>query len=878
MQLHRYSKAGLKKMNSTIFNHHKPYSTIFNNIQPYSTTSTFFMKKNRFLLLFVLLAAQFLNAQSLKSPDEFLGYPLGSRYTPHFKIVNYFNYVAATVTNQNKLEQYGETNEGRPLLLSFVASAENFTRLEEIRKNNLRITGMLTDKAGDVNAPAIVWLSYNVHGNETSSSEVAMKVLFELLNPANANTKEYLKNTVVIIDPCINPDGRDRYVNWQAQMVGKNVNPNTNAREHNEPWPGGRTNHYNFDLNRDWAWQTQVETQQRLKKYNQWMPQVHSDYHEQGYNNPYYFAPAAEPYHEAVTPFQRSFQVELGRNHAKYFDAYGWLYYTKEVYDLFYPSYGDTYPTYNGSIGMTFEQGGGGSSSSAIIMSNGDTLTLKDRIAHHFTTSISTLEIISKNNNRVMTAFKQFFDNAIRNGVGEYKTFVVTDVQTSRINGLKKLLDVNGIQYSYSNGAALKGFNYFTHKDENFTTSKSLVISTYQPKGVLVRVLFEPKSKLADSATYDITAWAMPYAYGLQTYAVKEKIPADNKTLTGNQTAAIPTDAYGYLIPYNSFEDAKLLAAILNVNIKVRYAERDFSIGNKKFFKGTLIVLKKGNEDKISVLQLVAKQYSAALIAIESGFMDTGFDFGSGKVHFIKKPNVAMVSGKGTNSNAAGEVWHLFDQQLNYPITLINADAVNAVNWKDIDVLIVPGGHYKFLSDKDASTNLKNWVKQGGKIIAIDEAVAEMVAGDWGIKMKKADEEKDKKDAPKFSYEELKKFAESEHDGIKSYIAGAIYKIDLDTTHPLAFGMGEQYFTLKQDDNVYEFLKDGWNVGVIKKDNYVAGFVGSKIKEKIKDAMLIGEQNMGNGTIVYLADNPIFRNFWESGKLLLSNAVFLVNQ
>ena len=836
------------------------------------------MKKNRFFLLFVLLTVQFLNAQSLKSPDEFLGYPLGSKYTPHFKIVNYFNYVAATVTNQNKLEQYGETNEGRPLLLSFVASAENFTRLEEIRKNNLRITGMLTDKAGDVNAPAIVWLSYNVHGNETSSSEVAMKVLFELLNPANANTKEYLKNTVVIIDPCINPDGRDRYVNWQAQMVGKNVNPNANAREHNEPWPGGRTNHYNFDLNRDWAWQTQVETQQRLKKYNQWMPQVHSDYHEQGYNNPYYFAPAAEPYHEAVTPFQRSFQVELGRNHAKYFDANGWLYYTKEVYDLFYPSYGDTYPTYNGSIGMTFEQGGGGSSSSAIVMSNGDTLTLKDRIAHHFTTSISTLEMISKNNNRVMTAFKQFFDNAIRNGVGEYKTFVVTDVQTSRINGLKKLLDVNGIQYSYSNGATLKGFNYFTQKDENFTTSNSLVISTYQPKGVLVRVLFEPKSKLADSATYDITAWAMPYAYGLQTYAVKEKLPAENKTVTGNQTAAIPINAYGYLIPYNSFEDAKLLAAILNAAIKVRYAERDFSIGNKKFSKGTLIVLKKGNEDKIGVLQLVAKQYSAALTAIESGFMDTGFDFGSGKVHFIKKPNVAMISGKGTNSNAAGEVWHLFDQQLNYPITLINADAVNAVNWKDIDVLIVPGGRYKFLTDKDASTNLKNWVRQGGKIIAIDEAVAEMVAGDWGIKMKKADEEKDKKDAPKFSYEELKKFAESEHDGIKSYIAGAIYKIDLDTTHPLAFGMGEQYFTLKQDDNVYEFLKDGWNVGVIKKDNYVAGFVGSKIKEKIKDAMLIGEQNMGNGTIVYLADNPIFRNFWESGKLLLSNAVFLVNQ
>ena len=836
------------------------------------------MKKNRFLLCLVLLAAQVLPAQMLKSPDEFLGYKLGSKYTPHFKIVNYFNYVAATVTNQNKVEQYGETNEGRPLLLSFIASAENFAKLEDIRKNNLRITGILTDKPGDVNAPAIVWLSYNVHGNETSGSESAMKVLYELLNPANTNTKEYLKNTVVIIDPCINPDGRDRYVNWQTQMVGKIANPGLEAREHNEPWPGGRTNHYNFDLNRDWAWQTQVETQQRIKKYNQWMPQVHSDYHEQGYNNPYYFAPAAEPYHEAVTPFQRSFQVEIGKNHAKYFDANGWLYYTKEVYDLFYPSYGDTYPTYNGSIGMTFEQGGGGSSSTTILMDNGDTLTLTDRIAHHFTTSISTLEIISKNNNRVMAAFKQFFDNAISNGVGDYKTFVVTDVQSSRINGLKKLLDVNGIQYSYSNGAALKGYNYFTQKDESFTTGNSLVISTYQPKGVLVRVLFEPKSKLADSATYDITAWAMPYAYGLQTYAVKEKLPADNKTVTASQPAALPINAYGYLIKYNSFEDAKLLAALLNAGIKMRYAERDFSIGNNKFAKGTLIVLKKGNEDKIGDLQMATKQFNVPVTTIESGFMDTGFDFGSSKVHFIKKPRVAMISGKGTNSNAAGEVWHLFDQQLNYPITLINADRVDNVNWKNIDVLIVPGGRYKFLTDKDANTNLKNWVRQGGKIIAVDDAVAEMATGEWGIKMKKADEEKDKKEDAKPSYEDLKKFAESEHDGIKSYIAGAIYKIDLDVTHPLAFGMGEQYFTLKQDENVYEFLKEGWNVGVIKKDNYVAGFVGSKIKEKIKDAMLIGEQNFGYGTIVYLCDNPIFRNFWESGKLLLSNAVFLVNQ
>ena len=833
------------------------------------------MKK--FLLFVLLFSATVLQAQQLKSPDEFLGYSLGSKYTPHYKIVNYFNYVATTAGSQMKLQRYGETNEGRPLLLAYIASPENFIKLEEIRKNNLRLAGILTDQPADVNAPAIVWLSYNVHGNETSSSEVSMKMLYELLNPANTTTKEYLKNVVVIIDPCINPDGRDRYVNWQMQMVSKNANPDPNAREHVEPWPGGRTNHYNFDLNRDWAWQTQVETKQRIKMYNQWMPQVHSDYHEQGYNNPYYFAPAAEPYHEVITPFQRSFQVEIGKNNAKYFDANGWLYFTKEVFDLFYPSYGDTYPIYNGSIGMTFEQAGLGRSSTSVITNTGDTLTLKDRIAHHFTTSMSTVEVVSKNTTRVIKEFKKFFDDARTNGVGEYKSFVVTDVNTNRIDGLKRLLDDNGIVYGYSSGAAVKGFNYFTQKEESFTTSNSVVISTQQPKGVLAKVLFEPRSKLADSATYDITAWALPYVYGLQSYAVKEKLAVDNKAVTGVTPAVLPVNAYGYLIRYSSFEDARLLAAILQAGIKVRFAERDFSVAGKKFARGTLIVLRKGNEEKLSELQQAVRTFNGAVTSIESGFMDMGFDFGSEKIHYIKKPNVAMITGKGSYAESTGEVWHLFDQQLNYPVTLINADDINNVNWKNIDVLIVTAGRYKFLSDKDASADLKNWVRQGGKIIAIDNAVSQMANGDWGIKLKKEEEDKDKK-AEKPNYDDLKKFAESEHDGIRSYIAGAIYKIELDVTHPLAFGLGESYYTLKQDDNVYEFFKDGWNVGVIKKDNYVAGFVGSKIKDKIKDAMLIGEQPMGSGDIIYLADNPIFRNFWENGKLLLSNAVFLAGQ
>ncbi len=813
-------------------------------------------------------------AAQLQSPDEFLGYELGAKFTPHSKIVSYFNHAAASMPQMMKLEKYGETNEGRPLLLAYISSPENFSRLEEIRKNNLRLTGLLSDKPGDINGPAIVWLSYNVHGNEPSSSEVAMKTLYELLNTGNAQTKEWLQHTVLIIDPCLNPDGHDRYVNWFTQMTGAAPNANPDSREHSEPWPGGRTNHYNFDLNRDWAWQTQLETQQRIKKYNEWMPEIHCDFHEQYPNNPYYFAPAAEPFHEVITPWQREFQTTIGKNHARYFDANGWLYFTREIFDLFYPSYGDTYPTYNGAIGMTYEQAGHSPGGLAVVLNDGDTLTLKDRIAHHFTTSMSTIEITSKNASRVVSEFKKFFDDARTKGSGMYKTYIVTSADQNKLDALKILLNNNNIQYGNYNRAGIKGYNYFSGQEEMIVPENySIAINSMQPKSALIQVLFEPKSKLSDSATYDITAWSLPYVFGLKTYAVKENLGIPAGTIAGS-TVNIPVALYGYLVKYNSFSDAKLLAALLQQGVKVRFAEKEFSFKNKNYSKGSLIILRSGNEKIFSSLSSVLMQYHATADAAESGFMQTGFDFGSEKVHFIKKPNVAMLTGGNVSATAAGEVWHLFEQQLHYPISLINADELSGINWKNIDVLILPDGNYKFLSEKDGAAELKTWVRQGGRIIAMENAVSQMAAGEWGFKVKKNDDE----DTSKKNYNNLKKYGDRERDGIVNNIPGAIYKVELDNSHPLAFGYPDFYFTLKQSGAIYEFMKDGWNVGVVKKDNQVAGFVGSKAKEKIKDGTVIGVSSMGNGSVVFFADDPIFRSFWENGKLLFSNAVFLVGQ
>ena len=314
------------------------------------------MKKLFFLLLVAVLSVGSVLAQ-LKTPEQFLGYKPGDRFTPHHRMVDYFEYVAAQNPNI-KLIQYGETNEKRPLILAILASPENMARLEQIRTDNLKRTGILSGTPS-TQVP-INWMSFNVHGNESVGMEAAISTFHTLADPNNAKVQAWLKNQVVILDPAINPDGRDRYSNWYNQKMHTQLQPDIQSMEHNEPWPGGRANHYLFDLNRDWAWQVQVESQQRLKVYQQWMPQLHLDFHEQGIDNPFYMAPAAEPLHEQLTPFQHEFQDIFGKNTAKYFDQMGRFYFTKERFDLLYPSYGDTYPMYNGAIGMTIEQGGGG--------------------------------------------------------------------------------------------------------------------------------------------------------------------------------------------------------------------------------------------------------------------------------------------------------------------------------------------------------------------------------------------------------------------------------------------------------------------------------------------------------------------------------------
>ena len=832
------------------------------------------LKKISFFLVFLCFAVVAF-AQDLQSPEKFLGYKLGDQFTPHHRIIEYFKYVAQSSKNI-KLIQYGSTNEGRPLIAVFIASDENIGRLEEIRQNNLRLAG-LSNSSPITNAPVICWLSYNVHGNEPASSEASMQTLYDLINPANTQTKAWLKNTVVVIDPCLNPDGRERYVNFYNSVRGAIPDANPGAREHVEPWPGGRVNHYYFDLNRDWAWQTQKETQARVALFSQWLPEIHVDYHEQGYNAPYYFAPAAAPFHKVITPWQKEFQTIIGKNNAKYFDQNGWLYFTKQEFDLLYPSYGDTYPIYNGSIGMTYEQGGI-SAGLAVVTRTGDTLTLADRIAHHHSTSLSTLETASAYSLKLLDEFKKFYDNSRTNPPGEYKTYVIKNDNDDKMKAFTKLLDRNGIQYGFGLKNGVSGYDYISGKTEQYTVAANdLVINAYQPKSVLLNVLLEPRTFVADSNTYDITAWSLPFAYGLRAYGVKESFkPVAAALNTVSPQALTNTHAYAYVSAWKSVNDVKFLTALLKKGFKVRYSSRPFAAAGKKFAAGSLLITRAGNDrgDFDQDVIQIATGLNHELTALTSGFVENGYDLGSDVVRYIRQPRVMLVAGDGVSSEGMGEVWHFFEQQIGYPVTLIKYQDFGRIRLSDFDLAIFPDGNY----DDFPSEKIQNWVHDGGKLIAIEGAVAEL-ADKHGFAIKKKEDKKDDKADEKSKTAPVRVYDERDRDALRTSVPGAIYKLNIDNTHPLGYGMPNYYYSIKLSDDIYDYLgDDGWNVGTVKKDGYVSGFVGHKSKEKIKDGMLLGVQSSGRGSVIYFVDDPIFRSFWENGKLLLSNAVFMVGQ
>lgn len=819
------------------------------------------MKKLSILTLAFIFTMLSVKAQTIKSPSDFLGYELGTRFTRHHNVVNYFNYVSET-SKKVSLKKYGETNEHRQLYVSFISSEENIKNLETIREDNLKRTGILSGKT--TSEVGIVWLSYNVHGNEASGTEAAMLTLYTLIT----EKQDWLKNTVIILDPSVNPDGRDRYVNWYNQTKSTPFNTNPDATEHNEPWPGGRPNHYLFDLNRDWAWATQTETQQRLKIYNAWMPHIHVDFHEQYIDNPYYFAPGAEPFHEIITDWQVQFQTEIGKNNAKHFDENGWRYFTKESFDLFYPSYGDTYPTYMGAIGMTYEQAGHGKAGLGIITENNTVLSLKDRIAHHTTTGLSTVEVAAKNTSKMIEEFSAFFDNSNQ----KTKSYILKG-NPEKINAVVSLLNKHEIISYFSSEKKIKAFNYETGKKSSLNiTENDLIIPTNQPKGKMVKVLFELEAKLSTPVTYDITAWNLALAYGLNGFSSEVTIQKSEKNVESTTITNVPdSNVYAYLNDWNEITDAELLGDLLEKGFNIRFSQKDFTVEGKEFKKGAFIIMR-GENNHISnfdkTVVEIANKLNKKLTTTKTGFSDIGPDFGSAYMELIKSKKVAVLKGEGTSSLSFGEIWHFFETQLKYPLNILNTSNFKRLDISKYDVLVLPNGYY---AGETELKKITQFATSGGTVISIGSSLRSFSDKEgFLLKKKTREESKDSITENTIPYDQR------ELESMKNEITGSIFKSTIDDTHPLAFGYNTNYYSLKLNKSAYKLLKKGVNVGYFPTDSTpISGFAGEQTLSTISNSLLFGIENKGRGKIIYMVDNPLFRSFWENGKLFFTNAVFL---
>lgn len=824
------------------------------------------------LLLFVTVT----HAQ-LKSPAAYLP-DYGRHVTYYHQLESYFTHLTQN-SDCIRHQPYGQTPEGRALSVYYISSAENLKNLENIRSGHLATTGLQQTNVAPSDK-VIVWLSFNVHGNEPAAAESAMNVAYNLLNPDNNEAKEWLKNTVVILDPCLNPDGFSRYGNWLHSVTGNNFHTGATDREHMEPWPHGRENHYLYDLNRDWAWQVQPETRQRIDLYNQWMPMVHADVHEMGYNDPYFFPPPAEPMHDYITKGQKDFYEAIGQMTAKKFDKKGWGYYSREVFDLYYPSYGDTYPCFNGAVGMTFEQGGIGAGR-AVELKNGNILTLQDRIDHHTAAMLSVVETAAWKKDMLIKNFRAYFSTQQDNLKGKYRTYIIKD--NGRNTELTQLLTRNKIRYAYAaESRSVKGYSYSTDKDEEFSIQQNdLVITTSQPKAVLTQVLLEPKHHLSDSLSYDITAWDLPRAFGTEAYALKKELALKTVNAPVAKSKLQYENAYAFYIPWNNRSSVKTLAMLHRNKVKVRSARSQSLFPGVKVNNGDLIVLKSDNsqfadfEKTLAVLLDGKNEYEI----IESGYAISGSDLGAEAFPILKQPKVLLFSGEGISSTDFGQVWNFFDNIAEYPLSIVDVHNAGGINFDSFTTIVLPDGYYNF-SDAD-KTRLDAFITRGGQVIALCSALDlfEDRAG-YGLTRFATDAAKD--DSKRQSEEKdlsarYNGYGSAARQGLSSSISGAIVENIADPSHPLSFGLGSRYFSLKTSGSLYQMLTGATNVAYVPKGYKSFGFIGNNLKQKLAGTVTFAVDYKGKGNVVYMVDNPLFRGFWEAGNLLFANALFQLN-
>jgi len=808
---------------------------------------------------------------AIPSPEEFLGYPIGDWHTRYDLIVKYFEKLDQISPNA-QIATIGYTHERRPKIILTIASTRNLSNLEQIRVTQLQLADPSQAKPDVSKMPAIIHMGYGVHGNEPSSAEAAMLSAYWLLASQSELAQNLRENSVVHIDPTVNPDGRDRHSLWANSNKGFPPVADPLDREHNEAWPAGRTNHYWFDLNRDWLPLAHPESQSKIAWYHQWYPNVTTDFHEMGTNSTYFFEPT-KPFgsENPVVPRKNyeDINVRFAKYFAEYMDEIGSLYWTKEVFDNSYPGYGSTYPDIQGGLGLVFETA---SSRGHLQSSQRGPISFAFTIRNHVVNSLATMEAALDNRVYMHDYLREFFETAVSEGQKDAsKNYLFGDqFDASRTQLFVKFLMDHQINvYENTNDVNLGGYA--------FKKGKSYLVPTAQPQYRMVRTMFEEVKEFADSVFYDASAWTMAHAYGMPF----AKAPAAK---AGDQLQTLPSSsfdfpsgkAYAYLIDWSDYYAPKLLFELQKEGIHLEQVGQSFSaetqIGVKDFSAGALMIpmgfqsLESGKV--IELLQEHAKSTNQQVFAVKTGLNLKGIDLGSNLVGAITKPKAIMVVGSGISSIEAGEIWYLLDSQVGMPITKVNSDQMARVNLFDYTTLILPSGNYSDFSERTI-THLKDWANRGGTIISMKTASL------WLNRIELTKEnpvtiEDESKDPSKLPFGDRGAF-----EGAKE-VGGSIYMANLDLTHPIAFGYHRENLPVYRNTSI--FIKpssDKYLTPIRYVENpYLGGYISKPNLEKLKQSASVIISKTGQGRVIHFFDSPNFRGTWFGTNKLFLNALF----
>jgi hypothetical protein len=863
---------------------------------------------------------------AIPTPEKILGYKIGQQFTPYSELERYLKTISAAAADRMKLVPYGKTYEGRTLYYCIISAPENLARVEEIRRQAARLADPRATSPEDAaqiakSTPTVAWLSYNVHGNEASSTEAAIQVIYQLVAGSDERTTKLLRSLVIILDPLINPDGRERFVQYYRSTAGKEPIANPDAIEHQERWPGGRSNHYLFDLNRDWAWQSQIENQARLRAYREWNPVVHVDYHEMGPESTYFFAPPALPVNETLAPLLDKWWKIYGKGNAAAFDRQGIRYYTREDFDLFYPSYGDSWPSFNGAVGMTYEQAGGGGLALQLSENRG-VLTLEQRAWHHFVSSIATLETTADNREARMRDFYEFRRAAVAAGhQGPSQAFyLVPGSDPERTTGLVSLLLRNGIEVQ----RATQKFSLTDLRDASGRAvaqrdfpAGTYVVDLAQPTGFLARALLEPEAKLPYPFFFDVTAWSLPLAAGLEGYWAAKPASVTRENVqslelpTGSLTAGNQVSAY--LFTSETFAATRLLAHLLEEDFNCFVAIQGFKIEGREYPAGTIVVPVERNPERLHQrVRELAEQERVKVIGVATHLADEGYDLGSNRVRHLRKPKIAVVTDSPVNSTEYGALWFVLEQRLGIKFTPVRAENLRGLDLADYNVLIFPpdfgqGRSWGRFVDKGVAGRIAEWIRGGGLVIGLEggavlatkkragwtnvtyryprqadddarieeeRAAEQPQAGAPRPPAEKPDEKQKEKDLER----KLMKWADRELEGRKEAIPGTIMRLTLDNTHPIGFGLGTEIFALNTQNPILELSEKGDNVAYYPKENFkVGGYLTDETAKKLPLTAHIIRERVGSGHVVLFARSPLFRGLWDGGIKLLTNSIFFGN-